>query len=391
MVLPSGWYVRISPAGLRVSCPRALARLLGIPGHHLAVDALHEAQRREQVGREEGRRPADLVTERAAGPSGPRVGRTPFRCPKRARDASRAFLRDNAARPAHPRPDRRPPLSGKQPTPTTTRKERRAAERQDRFEKERDERRNRDGAGGSGGSSFINTRTMTIAGIAVGVLIVVVVAAGQLGGRASGKLSDPGFAYPAALLDGSNAGTVGAPVVMQVYEDFQCPVCGKYSLDVEPSLVNKYVAAGQLRIEHNDIAILGSGDANDESMITAKGAYCANEQGKYWPYAHWIYSNQIGENQGDFNTERVTQIAVAAGIEEQAFSSCLAGEAALTHVGETTSKALGLGINSTPTMYIGGQQIVGLKSVAELSALIDAELAKASSAPAASPSASTTP
>ena len=42
-------------------------------------------------------------------------------------------------------------------------------------------------------------------------------------------------------------------------------------------------------------------------------------------------------------------------------------------------------------MYIGGQQVVGLKSVAELSALIDAELAKASGAPAASPSASTTP
>ena len=128
-------------------------------------------------------------------------------------------MRDNAGVLHRPRPNRRPPLSGKQTTPTTTRKERRAAEREDRFEKERDERRNRGGSGGSGGSSFINTKTMTIAGIAVGVLIVVVVAAGQLGGRASGKLSDPGFAYPAALLDGSNAGTVGAPVVMQVYED----------------------------------------------------------------------------------------------------------------------------------------------------------------------------
>jgi protein-disulfide isomerase len=289
------------------------------------------------------------------------------------------------------RPDRRPPLSGKQPTTTTTRKERRAAERQDRFEKERADRLNRGGSGGSGGSSLINTRNMTIAGIAIGVLIVAVVAAGQLGGKASGKLSDPGFVYPAALLDGPNVGPAGAPVVMQVYEDYQCPICARYSLDVEPSLVNKYAAAGQLRIEHNDIAILGSGGADDESVITAKGAYCANEQDKYWSYAHWIYNNQLGENKGDFNKDRVTQIAVAAGVEEQAFSSCLDGEAALTHVSDTTAKAVGLGINSTPTMYIGGQQVVGLKSVAELSALIDAELAKASGAPAASPSASTTP
>jgi protein-disulfide isomerase len=326
------------------------------------------------------------MSERPAG-----WGRTSLPAPEAGARGFPGVLARQCSASCASRPDRRPPLSGKQPTPTTTRKERRAAERQDRFEKEREERLNRGGSGGSSGSSFINTRTMTIAGIAIGVLIVVVVAAGQLGGKASGKLSDPGFAYPAALLDGPNVGPAGAPVVMQVFEDYQCPICARYSLEVEPSLVNKYAAAGQLRIEHNDIAILGRGDANDESMITAKGAYCANEQGKYWSYAHWIYNNQIGENRGDFNRDRVTQIAVAAGVEEQAFSSCLDGEAALTKVAATTSKATGLGINSTPTMYIGGQQIIGLKSVAELSALIDAELAKASGAPAASPSASTTP
>ena len=68
---------------------------------------------------------------------------------------------------------------------------------------------------------------MTIAGVVVGVLIVVVVAVGQLGGKASGKLQDPGIAYPAALLDGSNIGTADAPVTLEVYEDYQCPVCAQ--------------------------------------------------------------------------------------------------------------------------------------------------------------------
>ena len=131
-------------------------------------------------------------------------------------NALRARMRNNAPRPAHdPRiptaTNRRPPLSGNQSTPPTTRKERRAAERQDRFEAERDEPRNRGGSGGSGGSSSINTRTMTIVGVAVGVLIVVVVAAGQLGGRVTGRLKDPGFAYPAALLDGAALGSAARP------------------------------------------------------------------------------------------------------------------------------------------------------------------------------------
>ena len=232
---------------------------------------------------------------------------------------------------------------------------------------------------------------MTVVGVAVGVLIVVVVAIGQLGDRATGRLSDPGFAYPEALLDGAAIGSADAPVVLEVYEDYQCPVCAKYSLEVEPAIVNEYVTSGQVRIEHNDIAILGSGAAGDESMITAKGAYCANEQGLYWPYAHWIYENQDGENAGGFRQERVTQIAVAAGVEEQAFTACMNGDAALAEVGATTSKALGLGINSTPTMFLGGQMIVGLKSASELGALIDAELAKSSAAPSAAPSASATP
>ncbi len=229
---------------------------------------------------------------------------------------------------------------------------------------------------------------MTIAAIAIGVVLVAIVAVGQLGNRTTvGTLKDPGFAYQAAILDGTTIGSSSAPVVMEVYEDYQCPVCARYSLEVEPSLVNKYVNAGVLRIVHNDIAFLGTGGAEDESKLTATGAYCANEQGVYWPYAHWIYNNQDGENQGGFNRERVTQIAVAAGVEEGAFSACQDSDAALAHVTASTTDALGIGINSTPTFRLnGGELIVGLKSAAELGALIEAEQAKAGGAPSASPS-----
>ena len=230
---------------------------------------------------------------------------------------------------------------------------------------------------------------MTIVGIAIGLLIVVFVAVGQLGGKATGKLSDPGFAYPAALLDGTSAGSADAPVVMEVFEDYQCPVCARYSLEVEPSLVNRYVNAGVLRIVHNDIAILGTGGPDDESKITATGAYCANEQGKYWPYAHWIYTNQDGENQGGFNRDRVAQIAVAAGVEEGAFNTCQDSDAALADVATSSTDALNLGINSTPTMRLnGGELLVGLKSAAELGALIEAELAKVGGASPAAPTTS---
>lgn len=220
---------------------------------------------------------------------------------------------------------------------------------------------------------------MTVVGVLAGILIVAVVAVGQLGNRVTGTLVDPGFAYPASITDGSNLGPVDAPVTLEVFEDYQCPVCARHSLDVEPSIVNKYVTSGQLRIVHHDISLLGRGgpsDPNDESTITAKGAYCADQQGLYWPYAHWIYNNQDGENVGGFRRERVVQIAVAAGVDEAAFNTCLDSPEATADVTETTQMALDLAINSTPTLRInGGELIRTLMRVSDLSAAIDQALA----------------
>jgi protein-disulfide isomerase len=234
----------------------------------------------------------------------------------------------------------------------------------------------------------MTTRNITVAAVLVGVLIVAVVAVGQLGGKVSGTFKDPATAYPATLLDGASIGKADAPVTLEVYEDFQCPVCGQYSLSVEPILVNQYVMNGTLRIVHHDIAILGRGGTNDESKLAASGAYCANKQGMYWTYAHWVYDNQDGENAGGFRRERLTAIAEAAGLDGTAFSSCLDDPAAVQAVADITTKAVGLGINSTPTMYIGDQQIVGIKSPQELGALIEAAAASASPSASASPAAS---
>jgi protein-disulfide isomerase len=289
-----------------------------------------------------------------------------------------ADMPHNGARVPSQLNHRRPPLSGNKNTPPATRKERRAAERQNRFEADRAARKS--STSSSGGSSWINSRTMTIAGVVVGVLIVAFVAVNQLGGKVTGELKDPGFQYPAALIDGATLGSADAPVVMEVYGDFQCPVCGRHSLDVEPSLVNKYVTSNQLQIVHHDINLLGRG--GDESLTPALGGYCAIEQGKYWDYNHWIYNNQDGENQGGFRKERVIQIATAAGLDEAAFTTCIDSQPARDFVDNITNVAINqLGINSTPTVYLNGTQYVGLKSATDWAALIDAELAKSSPTP----------
>jgi protein-disulfide isomerase len=223
---------------------------------------------------------------------------------------------------------------------------------------------------------------LTIGAIALGAVLIGIVAFGQLGGRSSAPVKDPALEYPAGIVDGEALGSASAPVVLEVWGDFQCPICARNALDVEPSLVNRYVMANQLRIVHNEIDILGRG--GDESKLPAIGAYCANEQSRYWDYAHRIYANQAGENQGGFKRDRLVQIATAAGLDGATFTACLDSKAAADAFAVQQAQGQQLAINQTPTMFLNGTQYVGLKSPTDWAALIDAELAKAAASPAAS-------
>ena len=118
--------------------------------------------------------------------------------------------------------------------------------------------------------------------------------------------------------DGEAIGPADAPVVLEVYADYQCPWCGKFARETLPGLVRTYVAAGQLRIEERAIAFLGKA-TRDESLDAAAAAACAAPFGKYWTFADYLVWNQSGENQGAFSRDRLAAMAERVGLEPDAF------------------------------------------------------------------------
>ena len=85
------------------------------------------------------------------------------------------------------------------------------------------------------------------------------------------------MAYPAALLDGSNIGKADAPVTLDVREDYQCPICARYDLTVEPVLVSQYATPGSLRIVHHEISrssAAGAPTTSSSSTCAAEPALC---------------------------------------------------------------------------------------------------------------------
>jgi protein-disulfide isomerase len=233
---------------------------------------------------------------------------------------------------------------------------------------------------------------MTVAGIGIGILIVLFVAISQFGGTT--KLKDPAISYPAALVSGATLGKADAPVVVDVYGDFQCPFCAAYDLNVEPVIVAKYVTPGVVRIVHHDFEFIGQQTADRESRRASAGAVCAIAQNKYWDYAHWVFNNQIGENVGSFKQDRLVAIAAAAGLDTAAFGTCLNDPATLATVDAATTDALTVkNVASTPTILVNGVSAKWgdtVRDATQLGAVIDAA-AKASASPVPSASASAKP
>ena len=252
-----------------------------------------------------------------------------------------------------------------------TRRARRAAEREAAHVSPR---RTASGAG----RSPLLLITAVVGGVGVVVLAGLILLQGGSGATdATSGLISPLAPTPVTLADGRAVGKADAPVTLEVWTDFQCPVCGQFATTVEPALMAKYVTPGVLRIVHHDAAFQGakSTSSYDESVEAGAGARCAAEQGRYWPYQDWAFANQSGENEGAYAATRLTAIATAAGLDITAWQACVATGAAQGAVRTETSQAVAAGVSATPTMRVNGQEIVGLRSVPDLSALIEAAAA----------------
>jgi protein-disulfide isomerase len=204
----------------------------------------------------------------------------------------------------------------------------------------------------------------------------------------TGELITPPLAYAADIVDAELLGRADAPVLLEVWADYQCPVCARWDREQLGTLKTQFVDPGILRIQSRDIAFLGGGDF-DESLELATGARCAAEQNRYWQFHDLIYWNQGRENEGDHNAAFIASIADRSGVDRSKWDACVAGEDARDALRAETNVALGQGINSTPTIALnGGTPVSGLP---DLNALVAQIQALAGASATLAPAASTTP
>jgi protein-disulfide isomerase len=195
------------------------------------------------------------------------------------------------------------------------------------------------------------------------VLVVVAIAVSSGGGSNSAK-SRPGAAQKATgtipgqkesaeMLagipqSGIHLGSPSAPVRLVEFADLQCPFCREYTLQTLPQLVQDYVRSGKVRMEFRDLAFLGK-----DSVTAGRRAAAAGEQNKLWNFIDVFYYNQGEENSGYVTPSFLRTIDKAAGVDSAKAEAFAASPASLTPIKQANALGDQLGVQSTPTVFVG--------------------------------------
>lgn len=207
-----------------------------------------------------------------------------------------------------------------------------------------------------------------IAGVVV--IVIALFTTGQIGSEPA-TVKEPLSPIPdQALWDGRALGSADAPVLVEVFEDFQCPACGVFSNQTQPQLVADYVVDGKVRFVYKDMAFLDGGAGDGESHKAAIAARCAGEQDRFWPYQKYLFANQKGENQGHFSDAFLLAIATRVELDTEAFTSCTRDGAQLDAVREETREGKQRGVSGTPTVFVNGEEL-GFPAYQDLKSKID--------------------
>jgi len=154
--------------------------------------------------------------------------------------------------------------------------------------------------------------------------------------------------------NGLNLGDPNAPVVVEAFEDFQCPACLNFTQTVEPQIIANYVETGQVLFIYRHYPFIGQ-----ESFAASNASMCANEQDRFWDYHDILFANQTGENIGAFSNRRLQAFAETLSLDMDAFNSCFNANRYDDQIKDDQAKGVAGQVTGTPTIFVNGQILPG--------------------------------
>ena len=163
-------------------------------------------------------------------------------------------------------------------------------------------------------------------------------------------------------------GDANAPVTIIEYASMTCGHCAAFHNETYPAIKEKYVDTGQVRF------ILREFPFDARAAAAFMLGRCAPNDNRA-ALISAMFETQNDWARAENGREALFALAEPAGFTQEAFETCLTDQELLDKVMATFKQGQELGVEATPTFFIGDQKYSGNLSVDAMSAIIDQQLA----------------
>ena len=165
-------------------------------------------------------------------------------------------------------------------------------------------------------------------------------------------------------------GTPGAPVVLVLFSDFQCPFCKEEAKMLRGNILSAYPK--QVRVYFKDLPL---DQIHPWAKPAAIAGRCVFKQtpAAFWDYHDWVYERQAEITKDNFR-DKALEFAKGKEIDALQFGRCMDTKATEAEVDKSVAEARELKVMSTPTLFVNGRRLPAQVAWPDLRQIIDQEI-----------------
>ena len=202
--------------------------------------------------------------------------------------------------------------------------------------------------------------------LAVGAGVVVLIAAAVTVGVLSQHNKEttvkarPEYAGPYApvTLNADNSVTMAQPgvtkPVIDVYEDFQCPMCRSFE-QANGGMIQQLADQGKVKVVYHPFTIFSAEPQQANSIRAWAAAKCAPAT-RWARYHNALYASQPAETTiGGFPVSLLVRLGKNVGIRSRGFAQCVQSQKYAAQNPPVSNQIINGGVNNMLTLKLNGQ------------------------------------
>jgi protein-disulfide isomerase len=200
-----------------------------------------------------------------------------------------------------------------------------------------------------------------VAAVVVAIIVVILIATGGSGGTKKVASGSKAAAETVATVNstiggipqhGNVLGYPNAPVTLQYFGDLECPICKEFSLGALPSIVQRWVRTGKVKIEYRSME---TATREPETFkLQQVAALAAGRQNLMWHYIELFYHEQGLEDSGYVTESYLQNLAQQVpGLNATKWASDRNDPELSKQVAADAQVASAEGFTGTPSFLIG--------------------------------------